>query len=99
MDYKDILERLRRIRDGCDDGEAVDEAMDIIFDYEKAVAQAVELLLKYETARDAIRRGTGSMATWQCPTCQKFIGYGNEHCHWCGQKLGWEIKPKKKRKR
>lgn len=78
--------------------QAITEALDIIFDYEKATAQTAELLQKYEAPKNAIMRGNGNFATWQCPDCQQFIGYGNEHCHWCGRKLSWEYKYKRRKK-
>ena len=72
--------------------EALREAQDIIYDYVQATEQAKRLMAKYEIAKDVIDRGMGM---WQCPTCQKFISFGNEYCHWCGQKLEWEKKMEK----
>ncbi len=83
--YEDIIAHLQSMKSGED--EMLDEAMDIIYDYEKAVEQTQDLLDKYETLKPIIDRGMGN---WQCPTCQKFISFGNEHCHWCGQKIEWE---------
>lgn len=112
MDYKAIIGQLQSMKEHCQDWadkeeegniwnqdvQALDEAMDIIYDYGGAAEQAKRLIQKYETVKDAIERGMG---TWQCPNCQKFISFGNEHCHWCGQRLGWEpkIRPKARRKR
>ena len=76
--------------------EALREAQDIIYDYSQATEQASRLIEKYETVKDAIQRGNGTFDTWQCPNCQKFISFGNEHCHWCGQRLGWEPKTRPK---
>lgn len=92
MEYKEIIEQLQILNEHQElwedyiDIKTLDEAMDIIYDYGEAVGQARRLTEKYETTKDAIERGMG---TWQCPTCQKLISFGNEHCHWCGQKLGW----------
>ena len=79
--------------------QSVSEAIDIIYDYANATEQASRLMQKYETPKDVIRRGDGMFDTWQCPDCMNFIQYGNEHCHWCGRKIGWELKPKKKGKK
>ena len=101
MDYKAIIGQLQSLKEHCKDWadkeeedniwnrdvQALNEAMDIIYDYGEAAEQAKRLIAKYETVKDAIERGMGS---WQCPNCQKFISFGNEHCHWCGQRLGWE---------
>ena len=78
--------------------EALSEARDIIYDYWKATEQTNRLTMKYETPKAAIGRGTGDFMTWQCPSCQQFVGRGNEHCRWCGQMLGWEWSPKRKEK-
>ena len=75
--------------------ESLREAIDIIFDYAQAADQTARLTEKYETPKGAIRRSSGMFNTWQCPDCQKFIGYGNEHCHWCGRMIGWEKKAAK----
>ena len=103
MEYKTIIEQLQSIKDGQNladkDKEALDEAMDIVHDYGLATEQAKRLTEKYETTKAVIQRGNGGFDTWQCPTCHQFIGYGNEHCHWCGQKLGWDIRPKSQPKR
>lgn len=79
--------------------ESLSEALDIIFDYENATSQAARLMEKYETPKDVIRRPNGMFDTWQCPDCMNFVAYGNEHCHWCGRMLGWDIRKKKRRKR
>ena len=78
--------------------QALSEACDIIYDYEKATEQAARMAEKYETSKKAIMRGSGNLASWQCPDCQKFISHGNEHCHWCGRKIGWSFTGGRKRK-
>ena len=83
----------------ADDIKALDEAMDIIHDYALVTEQAARLMQKYETPKDVIRRGNGMFDAWQCPDCQGFIQHGNEHCHWCGRKIGWGLKPQKTKKR
>lgn len=101
MDYKKIVGQLQNLKDHCKDWadkeepdnvwnkdvEALDEAMDIIYDYEQAVTTSARLIAKHETVKDAIDRGMG---LWQCPDCQRMISYGNEYCHWCGRRLGWK---------
>ena len=90
-DYKKIIESLDLIRETSTDIhgeliEALQEAGDIIADYEAAVAQTAELIRKYEQEEPAINRGMGY---WQCPECQKRTSEGHSHCHWCGKALGW----------
>lgn len=70
--------------------DACREACDILFDYDRAAAQAARLSAKYEVPKGAVRRRNGPVDLWQCPDCHNFIGYGNEHCHWCGRRLGWD---------
>ena len=89
--YRKIIESLDIIRETSTDIhgeliEALQEAGDIIADYEAAVAQTAELIRKYEQAEPAINRGMGY---WQCPECQKRTSEGHSHCHWCGKALDW----------
>jgi hypothetical protein len=101
-EYTKIIERLQGAKQRMAErglmetqtADAFDEAMDIIYDYERAALQTAELLNKYETVKDAIDRGMGVN---QCPDCMKMISYGNEHCHWCGRKLGWNPRTRGKR--
>ena len=97
-DYQKIIKQLEGLREHCSDmkkgGESVwemdelalQEAMDIIADYEKATAQTAEMIRKYETETPAIHRG---MDVYQCPACGKRTSKNHTHCHWCGKKLGW----------
>lgn len=101
MTYKEIMEQLESIRDhskdmarGKDadeiwqkDVEALDEAIDIIADYEKAAAQTAELIERYEKPEMAIKRQAG---IYTCPFCGKRTQVGHTHCHWCGKKLTWD---------
>lgn len=74
--------------------ESLSEALDTIFDYQKVAEQAGQLIEKYETPKSAIRRGDGDFNAWQCPECHSFVSAGNEHCRWCGKKLGWNWESK-----
>lgn len=29
---------------------------------------------------------------WVCPACGKKIPYHHSYCHWCGKKVGWNIR-------
>lgn len=96
-DYQKIIEALDTIRETSTDIhgeliEALEEAGDIIADYEAAVAQTAELQRKYEQPEPAINRGMGF---WQCPECQKRTYEGNSHCNWCGKALDWNRRRKK----
>ena len=70
-----------------EDMEALQEAIDIIYDYEKATEQAKELIQKYEVAEIVIQRETD---VYVCPVCGRRTGYNHSHCHWCGKKLKWD---------
>ena len=111
MKIPDIMVQLERVRVKCgqdpeavvlelneewkwqDLADACQEACDILFDYEQAAAQSARMTERYETAKAVIDRG---MDTWQCPECMKFISYGNEYCHWCGQRLDWDTLNRKR---
>ena len=69
------------------DVDALDEAMDIIADYEKATAQNAAMMQKYEMPEMAVRRSAG---LYTCPLCGKRTQVGHTHCHWCGKKLSWD---------
>ena len=70
-----------------EDMEALQEAIDIIYDYEKATEQAKELMQKYEVAELVIRH---EMGIYVCPLCGKMAREHYSHCHWCGKKLQWD---------
>ena len=103
MTYKEIIKALKDLREHCNemledkdtepysiwqtDVDALDEAMDIIADYEKATAQNAEMTQRYEMPEMAIRRSAG---LYTCPLCGKRTQVGHTHCHWCGKKLSWD---------
>ena len=104
MDYKGLIrqmESLKRnsksfITEDSDpiwqaDVDALDEAMDIIADYEKVTEQLSQMIQKYEVEKDPIDRGMG---VYQCPDCSCMVNLGHEHCRRCGRRLGWMPKPK-----
>lgn len=70
-----------------EDMEALQDAIDIIYDYEKATEQAKELMQKYEVAELVIRH---EMGIYVCPLCGKRTEENHSHCHWCGKKLQWD---------
>lgn len=103
MDYKEIIKAMKDLREHCNemledkdtepysiwqtDVDALDEAMDIIADYEKATAQLSEMTQRYEMPEMAVRRSAG---LYTCPLCGKRTQVGHTHCHWCGKKLSWD---------
>lgn len=105
-DYKWILKKLESLKGStlpsAEDGAAIDEAMDIITDYEAVTKQLSMMFIKYEAEKAPISRGIG---IYQCPDCRAATRPGNAHCWQCGRKLDWDIRPKtvnhmrKKRKR
>lgn len=103
-DYKEIIEQLENLlghvkdmaRDGEEvwtkDAKALQEAIDIVSDYEKAAKQASEVIQKYEFAEPVIERGED---IYVCPVCGKRSQPGHTHCHWCGKKLLWSSVPRR----
>lgn len=103
MTYKEIIKAMKDLREHCNemledkdtesysiwqtDVDALDEAMDIIADYEKATAQNAEMTQRYEMPEMAVRRAAG---LYTCPLCGKRTQVGHTHCHWCGKKLSWD---------
>lgn len=87
MDYQKLIDRLKRMQIDINDADAVEEAISIISDYEKATAQTAELLQKYEQPAMAVRRAAG---LYTCPLCGKRTQVGHTHCHRCGKKLSWD---------
>lgn len=99
MDYKKLIEQMKSLKKNSQmyitedtdpiwqaDVDALDEAMDIIADYEKVTGQLSAMLLKYQTEKDPIDRGMG---VYQCPDCGAITKQGNAHCWTCGRMLGW----------
>lgn len=98
-DYQKIIEQLERLREHCsdmakggdevwkDDETALQEAMDIIHDYESIVASHNRMVEHYETADMTIKRQAG---VYVCPNCGKRVQVGHSHCHWCGKKVQWD---------
>lgn len=98
--YQQIIKQLEDLQDHCSsmvapkdaeeiwksDVDALQEAIDIISDYEKATAQAAAMVQKYEQPEMTIKRAAG---IYTCPLCGKRTQVGHTHCHWCGKKLRW----------
>lgn len=89
-DYQKIIKQIEDLKERCNDTEkaAVQEAMDIISDYEKATAETSRLIMHYETMDKPIHRS----AVWCCPNCGKRIRFNHSHCHYCGKRIGWDRK-------
>lgn len=91
-DYQKIIEELDACRLHCEsmsqDGmDILQEAMDIIADYEAVVDQNNRMVAHYETADMTIKRQAG---VYVCPNCGKRVQVGHSHCHWCGKKVSWD---------
>lgn len=100
-DYKDLIKKLDDLIDHYEDmprGEDVEiwkqdvkalkEALDIISDYEKVAPEAARMSQHYETVAKPIHKS----GIWVCPACGKKIPYHHSYCHWCGKKVGWNIR-------
>ena len=70
-----------------EDMEALQKAIDIISNYERATKQTADILQRYEFAEPVIQRDTD---IYVCPRCGKRAGENHSHCHWCGKKLKWD---------
>ena len=79
------------------DKKALQEAIGIIDDYEKATEQTALLVQRYEVGAKVIHR---DMDIYVCPNCGRRARLNHTYCHWCGRKLLWESVsiPRKRRK-
>ena len=79
------------------DKKALQEAIGIIDDYEKATEQTAQLVQRYEVGAKVIHR---DMDIYVCPNCGRRARLNHTYCHWCGKKLLWESVsiPRKRRK-
>lgn len=98
MDYKKLIEQMESLKTNIHlrltedpdpawlaDLDALDEAMDIVADYEKVTEQLSLMFAKYEAAKTPIDRGMGA---FQCPDCSCMVRAGDGHCRRCGRRLG-----------
>lgn len=88
-DYQKIIKRLEGLKDSCKDSAdvaALQEAMDIISDYEKIVSNLNYLIQKYEQAGNPNLLMNGVYA---CPECGRRTSIKHSHCHFCGKRLSW----------
>lgn len=90
MDYDALIKKLDDLKDRCETEEvaAIQEAMDIISDYEKAAVNEAMMSRHYEKADKPIYK----CGVWVCPACVKKIPYHHSYCHWCGKKVGWHFR-------
>ena len=88
--YNALIEILDNLKDRCENEEAaaLQEAMDIISDYEAAVKNEAMMSKHYETVAKPIQKS----GVWVCPACGKKIPYNHSYCHWCGKKVGWHFR-------
>lgn len=98
-DYRGIIGQLENLIEHCSDmakggGEApwnedvkaLQEAIDIINDYESVVDYNNRMTAHYEVAEKPRRIAAG---VYVCTYCGKRTQHNHSHCHWCGKKLGW----------
>lgn len=88
MNYRKLINHLKSIDAGGEDKKAIEEAIDIISDYEKIAEQNSSMIKKYEIPKNVVRRRPG---TYTCPLCGKIAGIDYSYCNWCGKKLSWKI--------
>lgn len=88
--YKEIIKQLESTADiemSVAQHKAIEEAADIISDYENVIGQIKALIEKYEQVAVPIKR---DMNYYQCPACTSRIMFKHSHCHYCGKKMIWE---------
>ena len=78
------------------DKKALQEAIGIIDDYEKATEQAALLVQRYEVGAKVIHR---DMDIYVCPNCGRRARMNHTYCHWCGKKLIWDSVPVPRKRR
>lgn len=87
----EIIEKLESIRERCyereelEDQDCLQEAIDILYDYDYMAKEITQLQQK-EVAAKPERIGR----TFTCPVCGRRISFRNSYCHWCGKHLNWE---------
>ena len=89
MEYQEIIDRLDCLREhNLTETElsVLQEAMDIISDYEKVVSELNRLLQHYETEAKSINRN----GAYCCPECGRRVQFNHSHCHYCGKRIGWK---------
>jgi hypothetical protein len=99
-EYKKIIDALGNLQEHCSsmardkdndeiwqqDVQALQEAMDIISDYEKVIEGINRLIQHYETKANPISRS----GVWVCPECGRRVQYNHSYCHYCGKRMCWE---------
>lgn len=63
-----------------------EELADILDSYSGLMTRYQKMIEKYTTPQDAKKIITGR---WLCPSCSEASVYRRNHCHKCGQRLGW----------
>lgn len=92
MDYKKLINDINEIKEQQNEASAkqvLEEAMDIIEDYQLQAQDLSELLTKYECSMEP-EKNNG----YFCPRCEKAVNLRHSRCHHCGQKLSWERRKK-----
>ena len=63
----------------------VEEAKDIICDYNKLAKQYQAMYKQFGIADRTIHKD----GVWHCPSCNRRVNPGHSFCHSCGKKLNW----------
>ena len=94
MTYIQLMERLEQIAGNLDviERKTISEALDIINDYSAMAKHYNNMVQKYETKKPAVRRAA---SVYICAECHNRIYYSCNHCNKCGQRIDWDIQPRK----
>lgn len=71
-----------------------DELSAILQDYESLGRQHKNLIKKYEKEETPFMQ----FGFYFCPNCRKKVRVDDKHCTYCGQKIGWKVIRRKKRR-
>lgn len=97
-DYQKLIADLDKLKERCESMAVLEkcvpwgewaanlqEAMDIISDYEQVATSLGRMTEHYQQEEKPIYKS----GVWCCPRCGKRIRDNHDHCHWCGKKVGW----------
>lgn len=89
--YSEILKLLKDVHKQSepDVQRLLDEAMDIIYDYEIQSKELARLTDQYETGKPVKMLDKG---IYGCPACGRRVRENHLRCGWCGCKLAWKYR-------
>lgn len=93
-DYKQIIEVLKKVKvSSKEDTKALNEAIDIISDYERAIEQTNRLTQMYEIGAPIVFKNISGILAYICPNCGSTIQWATaRHCYNCGKKFSLTLK-------